>query len=315
MLAAGAALGVGAEALEPAERAGLVEVVGQELRFRLPLVASAVYQGATFTARQAVHKAMITVLADGFHADRRAWHLAAAAVGPDEAAAAALETSAGRAGLRRGPAAAAAALERAATLTLEPAPRARRLVGAAEHLWEAGRQQRAQVLLDQVRAAPAEPAVRARAAKLAGAVELRRRQPGAGLHAPARRRRALPLWIRSWPGRRDAGPGRAGGAGRPTKPGRIVTQIAPAISGLPGNPDARVERIARSLVRAAFGRERLAGPQPQGARACQTLARPRRWPGCGRRWSTPTRPWTRSPPAAGTARSWRPNAPPGWSAP
>ena len=159
VLAAGAALGVGAEALEPAERAGLVEVNGQELRFRLPLVASAVYQGATFTARQAVHKAMITVLADGFHADRQAWHLAAAAVGPDEAAAAALERSAGRAGLRRGPAAAAAALERAATLTLEPAPRARRLVGAAEHLWEAGRQQQAQVLLDQVRAAPGEPAV------------------------------------------------------------------------------------------------------------------------------------------------------------
>jgi len=280
VLAAGAALGVGAEALEPAERAGLVEVVGQELRFRLPLVASAVYQGATFTARQAVHKAMITVLADGFHADRRAWHLVAAAVGPDEAAAAALETSAGRAGLRRGPAAAAAALERAATLTLEPAPRARRLVGAAEHLWEAGRQQQAQVLLDQVRAAPAEPAVRARAAKLAGAVELATGSPalactllldGAELVVGSDPGRAAEMLVLA-----------ARAALAANEPDRIVTQIAPAISSLPGNPGARVGWIARSLVRAGFGQGAPAVPNGRTHEPANV------WPDPALAWVWPT---------------------------
>jgi DNA-binding CsgD family transcriptional regulator len=251
VLAAGAALAVGAEALEPAERAGLVEVLGQELRFRHPLVRSAIYQGATFTARQAAHQAMITVLAEGFQADRRAWHLAAAAVGPDEAAAAALELSAGRAGERGGPATAAAALERAAALTLEPAPRARRLLGAAEYHWDAGRLQRVQMLLDQVQAAPAEPAVRARVAQLRGGVEL-----ATGSPAPACTLliQGASLVLRSDPSRATEMLVLAARAAlAANEPDRIVTQIAPAISSLPGNRDSRVERVAQGLIRAGFG--------------------------------------------------------------
>jgi AAA ATPase-like protein len=82
VLAAGAALGVDSEGLEAAERVGLVQVRGSKLRFRHRLVGSAIYQGATFSARQEAHRALIAVLASELHADRRAWHLAAAATGP-----------------------------------------------------------------------------------------------------------------------------------------------------------------------------------------------------------------------------------------
>jgi DNA-binding CsgD family transcriptional regulator len=136
------------------------------------LVRSAIYQAATFTARQAAHQALITVLQGEQQAERRAWHLAAATIGPDEQVAAALEASADRARRRGGPAAAAAALERAAALTPERGPHIRRLVAAADYSWEAGHAQRAQVLLDQVEPAPADPAVRARIASVRGYMEL-----------------------------------------------------------------------------------------------------------------------------------------------
>jgi hypothetical protein len=110
ILEAGRGLAIEPVALEPAEHAGLVRTDGQELRFRHPLVRSATYQGATFTARRAVHRALVQVLADDRHADRRAWHRAAATVGQDEEVARALEATGDRARRRGGPAAAAAAL-------------------------------------------------------------------------------------------------------------------------------------------------------------------------------------------------------------
>jgi hypothetical protein len=103
MLAAGQDLGCDAEALGPAEQAGLVQVVGSELQFCHPLVRSANYDAATFTARQAAHQALVTVLQGDQHADRRAWHLAAATLGPDEQVAGALEDLADRARRRGGP--------------------------------------------------------------------------------------------------------------------------------------------------------------------------------------------------------------------
>jgi DNA-binding CsgD family transcriptional regulator len=77
ILAAGGVLAVDKEALEPAEQVGLVQVVDSTLAFRHPLVRSAIYQAATFTARQAAHRALIAVLQGGQQAERRAWHLAA----------------------------------------------------------------------------------------------------------------------------------------------------------------------------------------------------------------------------------------------
>lgn len=140
---AAGALGWTMEALLPAERVGLVVVEGGQLRFRHPLLRAAIYQGAEVDARLTVHRGLAAVLRPDVDAGRRAWHLAAAAPGPDEAAAAELERTAERSRDRGGDAAVADAYERAAELTADREARARRLVAAAEAAAEAGHLRRA----------------------------------------------------------------------------------------------------------------------------------------------------------------------------
>src|SRR6188472_2796285 len=118
-------LKIGSEALAPAKVAELLEI-GANVRFRHPLVRSAVYQSASLPERQRAHEALASVSDPELDADRRAWHRALAAAGPDEEVAEALEHSAGRAQTRGGFPSAAAFLERSAALTADPAEQARR---------------------------------------------------------------------------------------------------------------------------------------------------------------------------------------------
>jgi DNA-binding CsgD family transcriptional regulator len=160
-------LGIGAEAMQPAEVAALL-TMDSEVRFRHPLVRSAAYRGASGRERQIVHRALADASDPVLEPDRRAWHLAAATDETDEAVANELERSAGRAHERGGLIAAAAFLERSAELTPDPALQARRRVLAAGSYLQAGTVDRAQELLGLTAGHLADPAARAQAMRLEG---------------------------------------------------------------------------------------------------------------------------------------------------
>ncbi|MET8003001.1 helix-turn-helix transcriptional regulator [Nonomuraea glycinis] len=133
--------------LHEAESVGLVTVSGEKMRFRHPLVRSAVHASASSVELRRAHAALAGLV----EGDRRAWHLAAATVGQDEAVAAALAASAARAQARGGYGDAANALARAAELTPEPLTRARRFKDASAAAWLGGRPGQAQTYLADAR--------------------------------------------------------------------------------------------------------------------------------------------------------------------
>jgi DNA-binding CsgD family transcriptional regulator len=154
-------LAIGAGAAGPAEKAGLAEF-GARVRFRHPLVRSAAYRSASVQTRQELHGALAEATDPAADPDRRAWHRAEAAPGPDEDVAAELEQCAGRAQRRGGLAAAAAFLERSAGLTLDPARRAQRALAAAQAKHQAGAFDAALGLLAMAQAGPLDELQRAR---------------------------------------------------------------------------------------------------------------------------------------------------------
>ena len=158
-------LGIGPEAAEPAEAAGLVEI-GARVRFRHPLVRSAAYRAAPASERREVHRALADVTDARLDPDRRAWHRARAAEGPDEAVAGELERSADRAQARGGLSAAAAFLQRAAELTPDPAMRVKRSLAAAQAKLDVADAVSASDLLAAAELGPVDELQRARLERL-----------------------------------------------------------------------------------------------------------------------------------------------------
>jgi DNA-binding CsgD family transcriptional regulator len=164
--AASRSSGPNARALAPAEQLGLIKVDRTGLRFSHPLVRSAIYHSAPFAQRAAAHRQLARALHD--QPDRQAWHLAAAALHPDEHVASLLEATAAQAQHRGGAAAAAVAMERAAELSPDPGDQARRLVAAASAAVPTGQGDWVQDLATRALAATADPELRLAARHDAG---------------------------------------------------------------------------------------------------------------------------------------------------
>ena len=146
-------LGLGEEVVDDAERADAL-TLGARVEFRHPLVRSAVYRTASPEHRRQVHAALADATDAERDPDRRAWHRANATLLPDARVADDLERSAARARTRGGAAAAAAFLERAATLTPTPFERGQRLIAAAEAKHDAGASAATLRLLDSAHDLP-----------------------------------------------------------------------------------------------------------------------------------------------------------------
>lgn len=155
-------LGIRTTAAAPAVDAGLVEL-GQRITFRHPLIRSVAYRSVSTPDRRAMHRTLAGVTDAGHEPDRRAWHLGHAAAGPEEAVAAELERCATRAQNRGGLAAAAAFLQRATALSVNPGKRADRAIAAASAMAHSGATQETTALLRVAESLPLDDAQRARA--------------------------------------------------------------------------------------------------------------------------------------------------------
>jgi DNA-binding CsgD family transcriptional regulator len=154
-------LGIDVSAATPAQMEGLL-TIGERVTFRHPLVRSAVYRSASVRDRRAAHLALGEVTDREVDPDRRAWHLATAASGPDEAVAMELELSAHRAQARGGFAAAAAFMQRCVALTRDPTRKTERALAAVHVSLQAGAFDTALELLATAEAGPLDELGRAR---------------------------------------------------------------------------------------------------------------------------------------------------------
>ncbi len=230
-------LGIARPADTAAETAGLL-AIGTRVTFRHPLVRSAIYRSADASERQAAHRALAGSTDRQVDPDRRAWHLAAAAAGPDETVALELERSAGRAAARGGLAAAAAFLQRAVALTQDPARRAERALAAAQASLQAGAFDAALELVATAEVGPVDDFQRARGelvrAHVAFASGLGRDAPplllkAAGALEPFDLQLARETYLSAWA---------AAGMAEDVAGGGVLMEICRAIQALPPPPGA-----------------------------------------------------------------------------
>jgi DNA-binding CsgD family transcriptional regulator len=234
-------LGVDMAEANPAVDAGLVKIEGR-VEFAHPLVRSATYRTAAAGDRQRVHRALAEATDGDTDPDRRVWHRAQAAQGPDENVATELERSADQAHARGGVAAAAAFLQRAVALTTEPPRRAERTLAAAQAKLQAGAFNAALGLLVTAEAGPLDELQRARAdlvrAQVAFTSDLGSDAPPLLLKAARRLepfdpRLARETYLSAW--------GAASIAGH-LADGRVCLEICRAIQSLP-RPDGQPRPI------------------------------------------------------------------------
>jgi hypothetical protein len=162
-------LGLASSAVDPAERARLLEA-GDRVRFRHPLVRTAIYGAASAEDRRRAHRALAEATDAAIDADRRAWHLAEATAGVNDEVAAELEQAASRTQARGGLAAVGAFLTRSFALTSDPDRGTERAVAAAEASIGAGRFDAARRLLDVIESRPLTELQRGRADLLRGRI-------------------------------------------------------------------------------------------------------------------------------------------------
>ena len=192
--AAAAALGAGRAAEETAVRCGLVTVERDgAVRFRHPLVRSAVYGGAPADLRRRVHSAIAAQIDGDLDPDRRVRHLAEAARGLDDAVADELEEAAARARHRGSFSTEAGFLQHSARFTSDPHRRVARMLSAANAEYEAGRLSRVDLLLQQVRPLLTDPLHAAEATRLEAFGARRRNLQGAPRMLLAAARAFIPV--------------------------------------------------------------------------------------------------------------------------
>ena len=254
-LKAAQALGAGPDDLAPAEQAALVEVSDDRLRFHHPLIKAAAYQDAPLARRTAAHQALADLLTGDDHADRRAWHLSAAALGPDEELSAVMAATGERAQARGGPAAAAAAYERAAQLTVDPELRARWLAAAAEATLDAGQLARAAATAERGSRLAVDPVLLARLASVRATVDSEQGGPAVAAHtlisAAANVVPAEPTYAASLLAKAAIEAWSGGDHG-------ALKQAAELLAGL----GSAVEPRLVPMVAAVRGMERMAGGDP-----------------------------------------------------
>jgi DNA-binding CsgD family transcriptional regulator len=232
-------LGLARDAVTAADAEQLLEI-GSQVRFRHPLVRSAAYAAGSPEDRRATHLALAAATDARADPERRVWHQAAAATGPDEDLATELERTAGRAQARAGLAAAAALLQRSVALTAAPGRRAGRALAAAHAHLHAGAFDTALSLLAEAEATAVDDLQRARVEQLRGEVD---RGSSSGREVPVRLLRAAkrlePLDVRL---ARDTYLDALFAslvAGRLAHPGGRLLEVAAAARSAPQPPNAQ----------------------------------------------------------------------------